>query len=145
MLSQHRMRRVFEPSFIRPGRLLSELQNDFSDLFQAVVATPDVRSWASDDVAVIEIDSPGIQPGEVDLSVENDELTVSVPAPSAEETTGRTYVLRERRSGARRQQFRLPFPADGGRTEAVYEKGVLRITVYRREDSKPAKIVVKAG
>lgn len=145
MLSQHRLRRVFEPSFVRPGRLLSELQNDFSDLFQAVVATPDVRTWASDDSAAIEIDAPGIQSGDVDISIENDELTVAVPAPAAEDASGRQYVLRERRGGSRRQQFRLPFPADAARTEAVYDKGVLRITVQRREDSKPAKVAVRAG
>jgi HSP20 family protein len=145
MLSQHRLRRVFEPSFIRPGRLLSELQNDFSDLFQAVVTSPDVRTWSSDDSAVMEIDAPGIAPGDVDISVENDELTVGVPAAAAEDLSGRNYFLRERRSGSRRQQFRLPFPVDAARTEAVYEKGILRITVQRREDSKPAKVAVRAG
>ncbi len=145
MLGQHRFRRVFEPSFIRPERLLSELQQDFSDLFQAVVAAPDVRSWSSDDTAVMEIDAPGIAINDVDVAVENDEITVSIPGPAAESTEGRHYFLKERRSGGRRQQFRLPFPADAGRTEAVYEKGVLRITVPRREDSKPARVAVRAG
>ncbi len=145
MLAQHRLRRVFEPSLIRPGRLLSELQNDFSDLFHAVVAAPDVRTWASDDSAVVEIDAPGISSADVDIALENDELTVTVPAPAAEDVSGRNYFVRERRSGARRQQFRLPFPADAQRTDAVYERGVLRITVFRREDSKPAKVAVRAG
>ena|SRR5436190_12022123 len=145
MLSQHRLRRVFEPSFMRPGRMLSELQHDFSDLFQAVAATPDVRTWASDEQVVMELDAPGIQPADVEISVENDELSVTVPAPAAEETSGRHYFLRERRSGGRRQQFRLPFPADAARTDAVYEKGVLKLTVHRREDSKPAKVAVRAG
>ena len=145
MLSQHRLRRVFEPSFLRPGRVLSELQHDFSDLFQALAVTPDVRTWASDDQVVMEIDAPGIQSADVDISVENDELSVTVPAPTAEDTTGRSYFLRERRSGGRRQQFRLPFPADAAKTDAVYDKGVLRITVFRREDSKAAKVAVRAG
>jgi HSP20 family protein len=145
MLSQHRLRRVFEPSFLRPSRLLSELQHDFSDLFQAVAVAPDVRTWASDDQVVMEIDAPGIHPADVEISVENDELSVTVPAPAAEETTGRSYFLRERRSGGRQQQFRLPFPADAAKTDAVYEKGVLRLTVHRREDSKAAKVAVRAG
>jgi HSP20 family protein len=145
MLSQHRLRRVFEPSFMRPSRLLSELQHDFSDLFQAIAVAPDVRTWAADDQVVMEIDAPGIQSADVDISVENDELSVAVPAPAAEETAGRNYFLRERRSGGRRQQFRLPFPADAAKTDAVYDNGVLRITVHRREDSKPARVAVRAG
>jgi HSP20 family protein len=130
---------------MRPSQLLSELQNDFSDLLQAVAPAPDVRTWRSDDQVVMEIDAPGIQAADVDISVENDELSVTVPAPAAQDVTGRNYFLRERRSGARRQQFRLPFPADASRTDAVYDKGVLKLTVHRREDSKPAKVVVRAG
>jgi HSP20 family protein len=130
---------------MRPSRLLSELQHDFSDLFQAIAVAPDVRTWAADDQVVMEIDAPGIQSADVDISVENDELSVAVPAPAAEETAGRNYFLRERRSGGRRQQFRLPFPADAAKTDAVYDHGVLRITVHRREDSKPARVAVRAG
>jgi HSP20 family protein len=130
---------------MRPSRLLSELQHDFSDLFQAIAVAPDVRTWAADDQVVMEIDAPGIQSADVDISVENDELSVAVPAPAAEETAGRNYFLRERRSGGRRQQFRLPFPADAAKTDAVYDNGVLRITVHRREDSKPARVAVRAG
>jgi len=145
MLSQHRLRRAFEPTFLRPSRLLSELQNDFSELLQAVAVTPDVRTWTSEDLVVLELDAPGIEPGSVDISVENDELSVTIPAAASEDSVGRQYFLRERRSGRRRQQFRLPFPADAARTDAAYEKGVLRISVHRREDSKPARIVVRAG
>jgi HSP20 family protein len=130
---------------MRPSRLLSELQHDFSDLFQAIAVAPDVRTWAADDQVVMEIDAPEIQSADVDISVENDELSVAVPAPAAEETAGRNYFLRERRSGGRRQQFRLPFPADAAKTDAVYDNGVLRITVHRREDSKPARVAVRAG
>jgi len=145
MLSQHRLRQVFEPTFLRPSRLLSELQHDFSDLFQAITVTPDIRTWASEDQVVMELEAPGIQPADVDISIENDELSVSVPAPAPEDVTGRQYVLRERRSGGRRQQFRLPFPADASRTDATYENGVLRVSVHRREDSRPAKVAVRAN
>jgi len=127
------------------GQLLHELQNDFSGLFQAVVATPDLRSWSSDDSVVMEMDAPGIAPGDVDISIENDELTVILPAARPSAPEGQPVFLQERRMGSRRQQFRLPFPVEAARTEAVYEHGVLRITVHRREDSKPAKVAVKAG
>ena len=93
----------------------------------------------------MEIDAPGIQPGDVDVSVENDELSVTVPAQAAEDVAGRHYFVRERRSAARRRHFRLPFPADASRTDAVYDKGILRLTIHRREDSKPAKVAVRAG
>jgi HSP20 family protein len=39
----------------------------------------------------------------------------------------------------------LPFPVDAERVSALYQKGILQITLPRQEQDKPKKISVKAA
>jgi HSP20 family molecular chaperone IbpA len=139
----HRLRRFFEPQIRAPWGLFEELERDFAQLFPMGSGRQSVRVWASEDAAVIEIDAPGVEAEVCDISVENDLVEVGVPAQS-HAIEGRAH-LKERDRGNISQQVRLPFPLDPARTEAVYERGVLRVSVHRREDSKPSKVTVKAG
>lgn len=139
----HRLRRFFEPQIRAPWGLFEELERDFARLFPMAGGRQPVRVWASNDAAVLEIDAPGVEAEACDISVENDVVQVAVPARS-DAIEGRVH-LKERDCGGISQQIQLPFPLDPARTEAVYERGVLRVSVHRREDSKPAKVTVKAG
>ncbi|MBX3440968.1 MAG: Hsp20/alpha crystallin family protein [Planctomyces sp.] len=141
----HRLRRFLEPQVRGPWELFDELQRDVSSLFNAGMGGDRVRIWSSDDSAVIEVDAPGIDPDACDISIKDALVSVTTAAaPDSPEAATRVH-LRERSRSDLRQQVQLPFPLDASRTEAVYDRGILRISLHRREDSKPARIAVKAN
>jgi len=139
-----RIRRFVGPGSVTPWQLFEELNRDFSDLFISAVGSDRLRVWSSNDSAVVEVDVPGIDPAQIQVSIQNDVVDLSIPA-AAEDAEGNVrHHLRERSRSRVTQQVRLPFPLDAGKTDAVYDKGVLRLSLSRREDSKPTKVAVKA-
>ena len=84
----------------------------------------------------------GVDPAKVDVSVQQNLLTVSgsrrvTVNPEAE------YYRRERFDGDFHRVIALPDDADPDRVEARYRDGVLHITVQRRQAAKPRQIQIQ--
>jgi HSP20 family protein len=58
---------------------------------------------------------------------------------------GEKYHRRERGYGRFTRTFQLPFHVEANNVEAVFEKGILQISLPRAEADKPRKISVKAA
>jgi HSP20 family protein len=85
--------------------------------------------------------SPGIDPKSLDISIQQNLLTVAGERkPLAEENT--QFYRKERFQGEFRRVITLPEDIDPERVEAKYTDGVLHIAVQRRESSKPRQIAV---
>lgn len=106
---------------------------------------PTLDVYETDDKIVAKMDLPGIEPNEVEVSVEDSTLTVSGKRELASETTEENYHRIERRFGAFARSIALPQTADAERVEARFDKGVLTIEVDKTEKAKPKKIQVKAS
>jgi HSP20 family protein len=100
--------------------------------------------YRSGDHYVLHFDVPGIDPGSVDLSVEDNVLTVRAvrPARSAE---GVEFVVAERPTGEFSRQLVLGNGLDLGGIAATYDAGVLTVTIPVAETAKPRKIAVTAS
>ncbi len=105
---------------------------------------PAINVWTNEDSAVVSAELPGIEPGEIDISVEDDALTVRGERRPDEEE-GATYHRRERRYGSFVRTFRLPFRVAADQVEATFKNGVLNIVLPRAEEERPKKISVRAG
>lgn len=95
--------------------------------------------YRADDHYVVHFDLPGVDPGSVDLSVEDNMLTVEAQRSTRSEDQGEAIVL-ERPTGTYRRQLVV---GDGLDTEAVtatYDEGVLTVTIPVHEKAKPRKI-----
>ena len=104
--------------------------------------------YATEDQAVILASVPGMQPEELDLAIHENTVTLSGKVESttnAEETKGATWYAHELWSGEVRRSVTLPFPVDADRAEAVFENGILRITLPKAESAKPRKISITGG
>jgi HSP20 family protein len=101
--------------------------------------------WTSEESAVVTAELPGCNADDLDISVVNETLTVTGSRQEAELEEGATYHRRERSCGNFSRTFQLPFQVDATKVEAVFEKGVLEITLPRAEADKPKKITIKAG
>jgi len=85
----------------------------------------------------------GIDPQKVDISVEGDVLTVRGSSEAVDEAKQKDYYRREIRRGSFERSVRLPTVVKADQAQAVYENGVLKITLPKTEESKPKKIQVQ--
>jgi HSP20 family protein len=100
--------------------------------------------WANPDGAVVTAELPGVNPEDIDVSVVGETLTLTGSRTPEELKEGEKYHRRERGQGKFTRTFQLPFPVEADKVEAVFEKGVLHISLPRAEADKPKKISIKA-
>ncbi len=130
------MDRLFEESFVRPFGGWPLLGGEAQTLALDVYET--------DDNLVVEASLPGISPDEVDISVVGNTLTIKGEHEEKEEKEEKgKYHFRERRYGAFHRTISLPVEVDANKAEAVFENGVLKLTLPKVEEAKPKRIEVK--
>jgi HSP20 family protein len=91
-----------------------------------------------------ELEAPGVKSEQVDVSVAQNELTLSVERPAADMPEA-TFHRRERPTGSFTRVIRLPAAVDADRVSAELHEGVLTITLPKSEGAKPRRINVKMG
>ncbi|MFA5183339.1 MAG: Hsp20/alpha crystallin family protein [Syntrophales bacterium] len=93
---------------------------------------------------VVKAEVPGIDPKDINISLQGDVLTVKGEKKSEREEKKESYHLVERSYGAFSRSVALPAAVDADKVEAKYEKGVLTITCPKKETVKPKQIETKA-
>lgn len=99
----------------------------------------------TDQAYEVKMDLPGVKPGEVDIQIENNALTVRGSRTEEKEETNKEkrYHRVERSSGSFSRSVVLPSVVDESKAVAEFKDGVLVITVPKSEAAKPRKISVK--
>ena len=107
--------------------------------------TTDVLETPDEIRAMVEV--PGMKPEDVDITIDNNILTVSgekkVTFDEGEE--GSNYRVSERRYGRFQRSFVLPQNVDPDRVAAEYDHGVQTVRLPKKEEAKPRRIAVKPG
>jgi HSP20 family protein len=99
----------------------------------------DVREDA--DHLYVEAELPGFQKEDVDITLENQTLTISAERKEEEEKKG-DLLVNERRYRQFLRSFTLPPTIDEKTVDAKLTDGLLKITLNKREETKPRKISV---
>ncbi len=86
---------------------------------------------------------PGVEPGDIDVSIEDNVLTITASAQSDVERKEGEYLMRERRAGSFHRALRLPDTVDTDRIEPGYRNGVLTITIPKAESKKARHLKVE--
>lgn len=128
------------------------LEREFNDAFGLDSPLPGIRAVARGTFPPINVGatpeqvdvylfSPGIDPSHLEVSIQQNLLTVagtrSTPAPEKAR-----FYRQERFHGDFRRVITLPEDIDPERVAANYTDGVLHVAVKRRESSKPRQITV---
>ena len=89
--------------------------------------------------------APGIDPSQLQITIDRGLLVVAGERKSLvpEEGDATSVYAQERFAGSFRRVVNLPEEADPARVDAKYRDGVLRITIAKRESSKPRRIEVQ--
>jgi len=88
---------------------------------------------------------PGIDPDDLNVTLEDNVLTIQGETKDDQTIDEGSYHIRERRYGSFSRSVRFPVPVEGEKVEAQYENGVLTLTVPKAEAVKPKRINVKAS
>jgi len=94
-----------------------------------------------DDHYVLTADLPGVDPGSVDVSVDNGTLTLTAHRSARSEDSVQ-WLTSERFFGTYRRQLSLGEGIDTTRINATYENGVLTVTIPLAERAKPRRIEI---
>jgi HSP20 family protein len=140
---------LVEPLY-RPTSLLDEVEALAREVFNSRPLitfgngfTPSLDIYREKDELVVKAELPGIKKKDLDISLEDDLLTVK--AEKKEETVGEdtTHYTRERHFGQYSRSVKLPFPIDAEKTLATFKNGLLEIRLPKAEETKSKHIEVK--
>jgi HSP20 family protein len=143
---------MFQERFftIDPVREFNRLQQELGRLLNRPAANlegrtyPLVNVYQNDEKVIITTELPGFDPNDLNLSVQNDVLTIKGVRKPLELKEGERYHRRERLYGEFERAVRLPYRVDADKIEAHFRNGILTITLPRAEEDKPKKIKIVA-
>ena len=111
-----------------------------------------VGSWSlaldvaeKDDNFLVKASLPGIDPEDLNVTLEDNVLTVQGEVKKDETIEEESYHIRERRFGSFSRSLRFPVPVNAAKIEAEYENGVLTLTVPKAEEVKSKRIEIKVA
>jgi HSP20 family protein len=105
--------------------------------------SPPVEMYEKADKFVVRAELPGVKKEDVDISLVGDTLTPSAERKPEAEVKDDEYHRCELCYGKFSRSIGLPSAVDAGKVEAIYENGILLITLPKLEEAKPKKIELK--
>ncbi|MEA3375995.1 MAG: Hsp20/alpha crystallin family protein [Chloroflexota bacterium] len=124
---------LFEESFVQPRQRRIEPRERRLRLPLDVYTTPEE--------IVIVASLPGLTPDEVDITIDGDRLTIRGELRPPLENVD--YLFQERAYGPFARTLTLNVPINADEADAVFENGVLTLSLPKAEESKPRTIEVK--
>lgn len=105
---------------------------------------PAINLRDTEDAVLVEVELPGVEPKDIEITVENETLTIAGEKKECTEHSAEHYTHVERRFGSFRRDIALPSSVDTEKIEAKHDKGVLSIRLPKRESAVPKRIEVMA-
>ena len=124
----------------------------FDDAFTAPLSarsgwsmgTPAIDMYQTDNEVVVKASIPGIKAEEVQINLTGDVLTLKGELKHEEERKDRAWHIREQRFGSFERSVALPTAVKTDQADAVFENGILTITLPKADEVKPKTINIKA-
>jgi HSP20 family protein len=104
--------------------------------------TPAVDIIEEQDRYVVKADIPGVDPKDIEITIDNGVLTVKGERHSEKSSDKDGYKRYERTSGTFQRQFTLPDSVDVDGIKASGNHGVLEVVLPKEERQKPKKVTV---
>lgn len=99
-------------------------------------------AFRKDDSFLMRLDLPGVSAEAVELTVEDNVLTIKAERPAPPASEGVEVVIAERPYGTFTRQVFLGTNLDAEHIQAEYEAGVLTLAIPVAEHAKPRRIEV---
>lgn len=137
------------------GEMLT-LRDAMSQLFEESVVSP-TRAGSGNTLAMpvnireteqgyqVEAVVPGVQPDDVDISIQDNVLTISGETHQEQQSESKqgSWHVMERRYGRFSRSISLPTPVNVDEVRASLENGILHLEVPKAEQVRPRKIALQ--
>ena len=135
----------FDP-FAELRRMQGEMNRVFSG-FNATAARdfPPINIWLGENSVVLTAELPGITRDDVNLSLQEDVLTLAGKREPKSHEKNANWQRRERAYGSFSRAVQLPFRVDPDKVQARFNNGILEIELQRLEADRPKKIEIRAA
>jgi HSP20 family protein len=147
--------RTLTPWRRRIGAPLLALEHEMEDLFHkffgeaAEGAGAMLQTWSprvdieeTENELIVKADLPGVDAKDVDISVAGSQLVIRGQRREERDTKDRTFHRMERFVGEFFREIPLPPGLDPDHITATASKGVLTITIPKKEEVRPKRIPV---
>ena len=130
---QDRVNRIFRESFSPEGSDEALTTSNFA---------PPVDVYEDEHNITLKIEVPGIDEKDINVTIENNTLTVRGERRFEKDEKEENFHRVERMYGSFTRSFTLPNTVDPEQVSAHYEKGVLKINLAKKAEAKPKLIKV---
>jgi HSP20 family protein len=138
-----------------PFNELRQMQNTMNRLWRGFgggTEAQEMETWAvpldvlqEGDNFIVRASIPGVNPDDIQVSIEDNVLTIRAQSAYESEHKEGNYLMRERRTGSFHRALRLPDTVDTDQAHPFYEHGVLTITIPKAEAKKAKQLKVSVG
>jgi HSP20 family protein len=128
---RERMNRMFEDIVTQKG--------EDKDIVSSSWA-PAVDIYETEGELVLQAEIPGIDEKDIEISIEDNTLTLKGERKFEKETKEENYHRIERSYGSFFRSFTLPPYVDAEKVEAEHESGILKVHMPKKPELKPRKI-----
>ena len=101
----------------------------------------DIRETADSLLLVAEL--PGMTREDVQITLENNVLSIAGERKFEKDVKGESYHRLERSFGTFARSFSLPANVKTDKVEAVFKDGILTVTLPKVEEAKPRRVEIK--
>ena len=119
--------------FFRPWSLIEEAETMARDAFETVYPSMELDIFEEGNDLVVKADLPGIARKDLDISIENDILTIKADKSEETERKESSYYYHERDYGHFERCMTLPSRVDPEKVTAHLKNGVLEIRLPKSE------------
>jgi len=139
-----------------PFRALDEMQREMNQLFSRFFGegaqagnrwqsqienyVPQVESWVRENTLYVKADLPGIDPKDVEVTVEGNHLTLRGQRKAEHEGSEDGYLHREVQYGSFVRSFTIPEGVKVEDIQAKYHNGVLELSIPLPAELLPKKV-----
>ena len=110
------------------------------------IVAPRMDISEDDQAFKVTAEMPGARPEDVEVTVDEDVLTIRAERTQERETNRRNYHLVERSVGVFQRSLRLPAPVDPGKVQASFDNGVLTVTIPKDgSQARSRRVQVRTG
>jgi HSP20 family protein len=134
---------------------MARLEREMEDLFGRLPAWPwgeQERGWAPavdmidrKDEIVLRADLPGLEEKDIEVTVQDNVLTIRGERKEETEEKKEDYYYSERSYGAFARALTLPAGVEADKVKATFKQGVLEVHLPKAKEAKGKKIEIKAA
>jgi HSP20 family protein len=138
-----------------PFRELAEFEDEIERWFEGVgrslrrreqgaIWAPSVDIKETDKEIIVKADLPGMKKEDIEVSLDNNILTIKGEREFEKEEKEKDYVRVERSYGSFYRSFNIGVPVKEDEIKASYKDGVLEIVIPKAEVKEAKKVEIKA-